>query len=147
MACPFFYPIEAFDQSRWHTRPQMPLGDPYDGECRADAATYRPNDEELRKLCNLGYVRGKCPRFRHAHEVDAVRFTVSREVNDSIIVTYVQERDHRPFEHGKLEYQMGTQSFVSPHPEVNVHQQARAYVAAYLRRRALPAASGGPSRR
>lgn len=147
MACPFFYPTEAFGESRWRLRPQMPLGDPYDGACRAEANEYRPGEEELRTLCNLGYARGKCPRFVASYPVDALRFTVNCDVSGRITITYVQESDHRPFGHGRLEYHTQQGGFIQQHPEPHIQRQAEAYVRAYLRRKALPAAAGGPSRR
>lgn len=149
MACPFFYPLKPFEESRWPGRPHLPLGDPYDGECRAAELPCRPNDYELKSWCNLGYVRGKCPRFREAHEVDAVRFAVRQDKNGIVSITYVLERDHRPFEHGTLDYQPARQVFVTPHPDPNVHRQGQAYAEAYLRRKpaAAAAGAGGPSRR
>lgn len=146
MACPFFYPAEAFDDRRWSPRPQMPLGDPYDGECRA-ARGYRPDEQELRNLCNMGYARGKCPHFQASCAIDAARFAAAGDDGQTVTITYVTERDHRPAEHGKLQYSRAAGQFISPPPDEILNRQAAAYVAAYLRRKAAPAAAGGPSRR
>jgi len=147
MACPFFHPTEPVETPGSGTRRQVPLGDTYDGECRASAPACHPNDEELKNWCNLGYVREWCPRFLQSARVDAARFTVSGDRQDTIVITYVLEGDHRPLEHGRLEYGVAHDRFRNPPADPNVHQQALAYVRAYLRRKKSPATSGGPSRR
>ena len=142
MACPFFYATEKFAERRWLAHPQVPLGDPYDGECHARQDGYRPGDEELRNLCNLGYVRKTCPRFPQDAGPDAVRFSVSRDEQQRIVIRYVQERDHRPWEHGWLEYHVREQKFVQPHANRIVNRLAEAYAEAYLRRRMAPKLDG-----
>jgi hypothetical protein len=146
MACPFFYPVAPFDERRWSPRPQMPLGDPYDGECRA-AAGYRPGEQDLRNLCNMGYARGKCPRFQDSCSSDAARFSAASDDGETITIAWVVERDHRPATHGRLEYSKAAGRFTAPPADQILHRQAAAYVAAYLRRKAAPAPAGGPSRR
>ena len=146
MACPFFYPIEPFDDKRWNPRPQLPLGNPYEGECRAAAGPCRPNEQELKTLCNMGYARSKCARFPLDCRVDAVRFMVNQDNGQTVVISFVQEYEHRPADYGKLEYSAAARQFVSPHPDPVVNQQAAAYVRAYLQRKAAPAAAGGPSR-
>ncbi len=149
MACPFFYPTEPMDDQHGPGRHPMPLGDCYAGECRASAVPCRPSEEELRKLCNLGYARGKCARFRPEQPADAVRFTVSRDAQGCVSIGYVQERDHGPSAHGTLQYLAPEKCFVAPHADANVQRQALAYVQAYLRRKAAlaAAASAASSRR
>jgi hypothetical protein len=146
MACPLFYPLQAFEERRWSPRPQMPLGDPYEGECRATAG-HRPDERDLRSLCNLGYARGKCARFPESCPADAARFSAIRDDGRTIAITWVQEREHRPAGHGVLEYSATSQEFLAPHPDAILNQQAAAYVRAFLRRKAAPAAAGGPSRK
>ena len=141
MACPFFYPTEPvvekhLVEQHWRTDRPMPLGDPFQGECHANAAPYHPNAVELKDLCNLGYVRGKCPRFRPDCQVDAARFTLSRDTPDRVAITYVQERDYRPFSHGTLEYLTARQRWATPPADPNLRRQALAYLGAYRRRQA-----------
>ena len=134
MACPFFHATERLNE-RQETRP-MPLGDLYAGECHAQADGYRPNEAQLRSFCNLGYARGACPRFPKDAAFDAVRFSISRDEELSFTISYVEERDHRPGEHGGLQYQVAGQRFVKPHANQIVNRLAEAYAEAYLRRRA-----------
>ena len=141
MACPFFYPTEPvvgqhLVEQRWRTDRPMPLGDPFQGECRAKAVPYHPKAEELKNLCNLGYVRGKCPRFPQGCQVDAARFALSRDTPDRVAITYVQERDYRPFSHGTLEYLTARQGWATPPADRNLRRQALAYLGAYRRRKA-----------
>lgn len=134
MACPFFYATQKVSGARQCAPVQMPLGDTYEGECRAHPDPYRPAEEELARLCNLGYARTKCPRFPPEAGPDAVRFAVSRDNQEKFVVLYVEERDHLPWEHGSLEYDVGSQKFVEPHPNPIVNRLAEAYAEAYLRR-------------
>ena len=113
----------------------MPLGELYEGECRVAPDGYRPGLRELRNLCNLGYVRKTCPRFPPDAGPDAVRFSVARDTQDAVLIRYVEERDHRPWNHGWLEYQVAEQKLVSAHANPVVNRLAEAYAEAYLRRR------------
>ncbi len=43
----------------------MPLGDLWLGVCMADTGTpFRPDGQTLSEACNMGYARGRCPRFK-----------------------------------------------------------------------------------
>ncbi|MGH9659209.1 MAG: hypothetical protein ACRD96_11740, partial [Bryobacteraceae bacterium] len=59
MACPYFYPVEKLAGA---PRGIAPLGDLYNGECRAAEPVAAPGDL-LRDFCNMGYAAGRCPRF------------------------------------------------------------------------------------
>ena len=100
----------------------------------------------MKNLCNLGYVRDRGARFPGTCEVDAARFAVTRDREDIVVITFVRERDHRPHDHGTLEYRAATGSFAAPHPDPRVQRQAQAYLRAYLRRKAAqPAARAAVS--
>ena len=132
MACPFFYATNPAEP-RGPGHPQMPLGDLYEGECRAAPEGYHPGPEELRNLCNLGYARTSCPRFPAGAGPDAVRFSVASDAQETFQIRYVEEREHRPFAHGCLEYHVGLKKFVPPHADPLVNRLAEAYAEAYLR--------------
>lgn len=138
MSCPFFYPREPLDETRWRTPRPLPLGDAYDGDCRAVDPPSHPTDEQLKLFCNLGYARGRCPRFPGTHPVDATRFGVSADRDGRIVIAYAQERDHRPQAHGRLEYDQARGVFSEPHPDPIIQEQARSYLAAYVRRKSTP---------
>ena len=134
MACPYFFATHCCVETP--TRP-MPLGDFYQGECRARAEAYLPDESRLKKLCNLGYARNACPRFPQDAGPDAVRFSVAREKEDQFLIRYVQERDHLPWEHGSLSYCVSERGFLKPHANPILNRLAEAYAEAYLRRRQL----------
>lgn len=148
MACPFFYPIERFDDKTWAKRPRLPLGDPYTGFCHADPMKeWMPDQGTLRELCNLGAARN-CSRFPAEGGPDAVRFSVTSDQNSVLRIMYVHERNHETVDHGVLEYSIATGQFLSgaETPEL-LRKQARAYAESYQRRKTEPEAANNPHRR
>lgn len=137
MACPFFYPLERFDESAWRKHPRLPLGDPYSGACRADAEReWLPDQATLRGSCNVGYARDRCPRFPKDAGSDAFRFSVVSDEGGALKIFYIVERGHAPVEHGTIECAGG--QFVNGHLGETLQKQARAYVESYLRRKHEP---------
>lgn len=116
----------------------LPLGDVWAGMCEArPEESCRPEETAVRRLCNLGYARGQCSRFRLTDPgPDAVRFTVRRDEGRSLQLSYVCERDHHPFAHGSLEYSIDTGRFTESPKGALLARQAEAYIASYLRRKA-----------
>jgi hypothetical protein len=112
------------------------LGDAYAGLCHADPAIPAdPDPAALKDCCNLGYARGKCARFPSTGGPDAVRFCVIGDADNLIRVYWVREQDHRPFDHGPLEYSRAAEAFTVADVDAALQQQAHAYVASYLRRK------------
>jgi len=135
MACPYFHPVKPRSQTDNSRSAMLPLGDVWEGLCRAVAdAPREPDEATLLSYCNMGYARGCCSRFPAGDGPDAARFTIAGDDRDALQVYYVLERDHHPWSHGPLEFSRGTDSFLSPHPGEITLRLARAYVASYLRR-------------
>ena len=111
----------------------LPLGDWWQGECRAGGET-----EIDLAHCNMGYARGRCPRFPQDEGADAIRFTISRHEETLLRIYYVAERDHHPFEQGPLEYSLTHHALVAPPSEAALARQAEAYAESYLRRKKEP---------
>jgi len=124
VSCPYFYPTESRGGSAL-----LPLGASWAGECRTNAA--RPEPVEETSLCNLGYARGRCPRFPEGEGPDAVRFTIlGEEPGGGARLYYVVERDHHPFAHGALEESAGG---IGNAPAPLLARQASAYLESYRR--------------
>ncbi len=139
MACPYFYPVERFQDREWPTPPRLPLGDPYHGMCCVNPTReIQPDRETVRQYCNLGYARGKCPHFPKDAGPDAVRFTVAGDQDGALQLFYVLEKDHAPLEHGPLEYSLELGRFSVSHSNELLRRQAQAYVESYLRRKNDP---------
>jgi len=81
----------------------------------------------------MGYARNKCGRFPEASGPDAVRFTVVRDAGRMVVVSFAVEKNHLPYAQGVLEYSREEHSFSASHPNRLIEQQARAYLAGYLR--------------
>ncbi len=81
---------------RWSDPPRLPLIDPCDGVCEAEASLWTPDEAALKQYCNTGYARGRCPRFPAAAPYDAVRFTAGEDGE----VRYVFEKNYSPAGHG-----------------------------------------------
>jgi hypothetical protein len=147
MACPYFYPIERFDEKAWTKHPRLPLGDPYTGFCHADPMReWIPDGETLRERCNLGSAR-TCKRFPKEQGPDAVRFSITSDQDNVLKIFFVRERDHATVDHGVLEYQ-GGRFLNGSDPSELLRKQARAYAESYLRRKNEPdLAAKNPHRR
>lgn len=135
MACPYFYPVERMAQATGQKTPPMPLGDAWSGVCRATPeGEWAPGPGDVQQLCNFGYARERCGRVP-AEGPDAVRFSISHDRGGIVRIYWVMEKNHLPFAHGPLEYSRAASDFTAPHPDACIAQQARAYVASYLRRK------------
>jgi hypothetical protein len=134
MSCPYFYPLEPRGAAGQDT--MLPLGDAWTGLCRADPdQPCRPDESQVRPLCNFGYARELCARFPVREGPDAVRFCVSEDDEARVRLYYVLECDHLPFAHGPLEYSCSEGAFAVAPADENLARQARVYVESYLRRK------------
>ncbi len=144
MACPFFMPTEKYAEV-WPRRPRLPLGDGWAGHCTAPCHEGAlPKDHELKEFCNLGYAK-YCPRLPAKRLWDAVRFSLSGEGENKVVIYFVCEVDHRPGEHGALEFDMASHSWTVPHRDARVQKMAECYLEAYLVRKQAPVHPGRPS--
>lgn len=86
--------------STWTARLRPPLGEPYDGVCRAADDPVHPSPEVLRDCCNMGYPSGRCPRFR-AEGGDAVRFAIA-DAGGTRVIRWVIEAAGLPVLAGEV---------------------------------------------
>jgi hypothetical protein len=136
MACPYFHAVKPRSQTDHSHTAMLPLGDAWEGVCRAVPDTpWDPDETTLLTLCNLGYARGSCARFPTGDGPDAVRFTIAGDHPGGLRLYYVLERDHHPWAHGLLEYSRAGAAFVGPPGNETAGRLARAYVECYLRRK------------
>ncbi len=137
MACPYFWPQQRFEDRR--KLPRLPLGDPYSGVCRVDPMRdWRPDEDTLRELCNVGYARSRCPRFPEAPGPDAIRFSAVSDTDGALRIFYVREQDHEPLEHGHIDCSSDAGQVLSGPADQMLREQARAYAGSYLRRKSQP---------
>jgi hypothetical protein len=131
MACPWFYPLE-----RLGAAPSvLPLGDAWDGECRAPGADPAVSDRAaLLHCCNMGYAGAICSRFA-ASGPDAVRFAVVSDSGGVVSLCCITERGYLPFGRAALAYDTRAGVFTAPHPDANIARQAWAYVNSYIARK------------
>jgi hypothetical protein len=114
----------------------LPLGDHWTGVCHARPdLPGPPDDASLRPLCNLGYARGNCARFPEGAGPDAVRFAIVGDEAGVVGISYVIERDHHPFAHGRLQYRDQPGVFDVPPQSGILARQAQAYAQSYRRRK------------
>jgi hypothetical protein len=135
MACPFFYPVARFETDTWAVPPRLPLGDPYSGECRAADASFQPDENHLRHICNLGYGRSRCDRFPETSSSDAVRFHLTPESGDLIRIQFVFEKECWPKEHGVFECHGSSANLTGGPDDQILRKQAAAFIESYLRRK------------
>jgi hypothetical protein len=138
MACPFFMPTNKLADDGWPHASRLPLGGGWSGYCCAPGHEgAEPSGNELRNFCNLGYAE-TCSRLPQQRTLDALRFSVTRDTGARLTVMFVGELRHRPTGHGILEYDLGEQRWVSPHPDLRTQKMAECYLQSYLLRRSQP---------
>jgi hypothetical protein len=120
----------------------LPLGDAWEGECRAAEEPWEPDSTTLLTFCNLGYARGACSRFPAGEGPDAVRFSLVDDDGARLRLYYVLERDHHPLAHGPLEFSLAGASFGRADDSGAACRLARHYAASYLRRKAEASGRG-----
>jgi hypothetical protein len=143
VACPFFMPIEKFENGEWPHVARLPLGCGWRGHCTAPGhENEAPSQEELRDFCNLGYAE-KCSRFPQDRAWDSVRFSActmdsgikGSRSGDRIQVRYVCERAHRPAGSGILECDPVGGLWPKRHQDARIQRMAECFLAAYVERR------------
>lgn len=134
MPCPFFLPSEPCDQTLWPFPARLPLGSGYAGRCTApDHEGSSPDQDELRRFCNLGY-SSACSRLPEQRHADANRFFVAQSGSE-LIVTFCSERNHAPVEHSVLRFNTVRGTWTVAHGNACVQRQAECAVESFLRRR------------
>lgn len=141
MACPFFMPEERLENGTWPHAGRLPLGCGWSGHCTAPGHEGTvPSPEELQEFCNLGYAAG-CGRLPRDRKWDSVRFaarTVYIDGNRSggrIQVRYVCEREHRPAEHGTIDFDAAEVQCQQPHGDERLQRMAECFLASYVEKR------------
>jgi hypothetical protein len=135
MACPWFYPLERLGAAR----SIMPLGDAWEGECRASGGEASvPDRARLLESCNMGYARPACPRFPENGGPDAVRFAVAAHREGRVRLDCVHEKDYLPFGRAALDWDLAGGRFGAPPADALLARQAWAYLSSYLLRKPHP---------
>ncbi len=144
VACPFFMPGERFEAIPLPHRARLPLGDGWKGLCTAPGHENSvPDDRELTDFCNLGYAKC-CPHLPQDRAADAIRFSVARDREGSVLLFYICEADHRPGEHGTVEYDCASRGWRSQHRDARIQRMAECYLEVYLQRRHRPILESTP---
>ena len=134
MACPYFGPTDPLPASTWPGKLRPPLGEPYAGVCRArKGEDFRPGEDFLVDVCNLGYPALTCTRFPRQAGPDAVRFAVMADDGRVVRIAYVVEKGHASYENGFLEYDRAANRWSSRKVQPLLERQAEAYLNSYLR--------------
>lgn len=129
MACPFFYPTGLLGAIAGPY--PVPMGDLQRGICQIDASS--PEESTQSELCNMGYARTRCARFREGSP-DAVRFALVRESDRLLTLAYAVEKNYSPHAIGELRYSRAAGAIEDSADPV-LRRQAEAYAASYLRRK------------
>lgn len=156
MACPYFMPVTKLENGNWPHPARLPLGVGWSGHCTAPGHEGEtPGLEVLQEFCNLGYP-GSCDWSPRERRCDAVRFAVSapqgrNEARDSadgsarlpgfgsmrgtLVLNYVCERDHKPTEHGNLEFDLTQAVWRRGHDDARIQKMAECFLESYLKKK------------
>jgi len=133
LACPFFVPLGIVNDGSWPHPSRLPLGAGWTGNCRASGQELAASDAHIREFCNLGYATA-CPHLPQRRDWDAVRFSVARASRDQFTICYVCESGHAPIEHGELIFDLASEVWLQPHPDLRVLTLATCFLHAYRAR-------------
>jgi hypothetical protein len=142
VACPFFMPTDKLENGAWLHAERLPLGCGWTGHCTAPGHEgTAPLQRELRDFCNLGYA-SSCVRLPQQRIWDSVRFSAralekdERKASSSFIqIRYSCERDHRPVEHGALEFDPVQSRWTHLHHDNRVQRMAECFLQSYIAKR------------
>jgi len=82
----------------------------------------------------LGYAKN-CGRLPIDRQFDAVRFCVTSDRNQHLLISFTGESAHLPIEHKQLEFDASQMQWTTPHPDVRIQKLAECYMQSYLQRR------------
>jgi hypothetical protein len=151
LACPYFMPVARLENGSWPHPARLPLGGGWCGHCTALGHEGElPAQNVLESFCNLGYA-GNCTWSPQERLWDAVRFAVSA-LRDSampsavhnaaavlarvLVLRYVCERNHRPVEHGDLEFDLSQAAWLRRHENLRIQKMAECFLESYLKKKA-----------
>ena len=143
-------PVERLENGSWQHPARLPLGCGWSGHCTAPGHEgHHPSQDVLEAFCNLGYASG-CGWAPHERAWDAVRFAVVAPTvldkrgkradefdlnTHTIRITYSCERDHRPVQHGDLEFALKESTWLRRHDDPRVQKKAECFLDAYLKKK------------
>jgi len=144
-------PLARLEHGSWPHPARLPLGTGWCGHCTAPGHEGEfPPQDVLEAFCNLGYA-SSCTWSPPERVWDAVRFAVSapRDVavrSDAahiatlparvLVLRYVCERDHRPVDHGDLEFDLAQADWLQRHDDSRIQKMAECFLQSYLKKKA-----------
>jgi hypothetical protein len=141
-------PVARLDNGSWPHPARLPLGGGWCGHCTAPGHEGElPSQDVLEAFCNLGYASG-CSWSPRERVWDAVRFAVAAPQDSTgrreagkvparlLILRYVCERNHRPVDHGDLEFDLARAAWLRRHDDVRVQKMAECFLESYLKKKA-----------
>jgi hypothetical protein len=134
LSCPFFSPSERAENIALPHPARLPLGAAWRGACTSPGSELIQLGEVELESCNMGYAHA-CPRLPQVRTADAVRFGVSKESPDRLLIYFVLEAKHLPVEHGRLEYDRVISAWSVPHSDSRIQKLAHCFLQSYLRRK------------
>jgi hypothetical protein len=147
MACPYFMPVAKLENGNWPHPARLPLGVGWSGHCTAPGHEGEtPAQDVLEAFCNIGYPTS-CSWSPAERRWDAVRFAVSAPPSRSraqhsadaarvLVLGYVCERNHRPVEHGNLEFELSQATWLRRHGDMRIQKMAECFLESYLKKEA-----------
>jgi hypothetical protein len=133
LSCPLFSPTDRADDIAFPHPARLPLGAAWRGSCQTPGHELTVLTNQELESCNLGYAQS-CPRLPKERSCDAVRFVVSKQAEDRVLVQFVLESKHLPVGNGHLEFDMVSSAWRSTHPDPNIQKLADCFLEAYLAR-------------
>lgn len=151
MACPYFMPVSRLENGKWPHPSRLPLGGGWCGHCTAPGHDGEvPTQDVLEAFCNLGYA-SSCTWSPLGRVWDAVRFAVSAPKGPAagpepgsassipariLLLHYVCERNHRPVDHGDLEFDLARATWIRRHEDPRIQKMAECFLESYLTKKA-----------
>jgi len=140
-------PVTKLESGNWPHPARLPLGCGWSGHCTAPGHENEiPAQHILEAFCNLGYASG-CTWAPPERACDSVRFAVSAPLTSDqrrstaedlrariVRLTYVCERDHRPADHGELEFDLSRAVWLRLHDDTRIQKMAECFLESYMKK-------------
>jgi hypothetical protein len=134
-------PTERLEHGSWPHPARLPLGCGWSGRCTAPGHEGEvPAQDILEAFCNLGYA-SSCTWAPLERKWDAVRFSVAAPMGEEkssarvMRLVYICEREHRPVDHGELQFDLQDARWPAPHGDSRIQKMAECFVDSYLKKR------------
>ena len=149
MACPYFMPVAKLENGNWPHPARLPLGSGMERSlhgswprrrnsgARCSGGILQSGIRQRLQLVAAGASRGmRCDsRSRRRPSLAEPGTRCRRGSARILLLRYVCERNHRPVEHGDLEFDLSRATWLRRHDDARIQKMAECFLESYLKKK------------